>query len=79
VPILQKFLLFLPLLVPCTKAQTLAITHATLIDVTNGKSQPDTTVVINGNRIVSIAHSTKANPKAGQIVDAKGQYLIPGL
>jgi len=79
VPILQKFLLFLPLLVPCAKAQTLTITHATLIDVTNGKSQPDTTVVINGNRIASIAHSTKANPKAGQIVDAKGQYLIPGL
>jgi imidazolonepropionase-like amidohydrolase len=79
VPILQKFLLFLPLLVPCAKAQTLTITHATLIDVTDGKIQPDTTVVINGNRIASIAHSTKANPKAGQIVDAKGQYLIPGL
>jgi imidazolonepropionase-like amidohydrolase len=79
VRILKNFLLFLPLLVPCAKAQTLTITHATLIDVTNGKIQPDTTVVINGNRIASIAHSTKAHPKAGQIVDAKGQYLIPGL
>ncbi len=78
-PILQKFLLLLPLLVPCAKAQTLTITHATLIDVTNGKTQPDTTVVINGNRIASIFHSTQVNPKAGQIVDANGQYLIPGL
>jgi predicted amidohydrolase len=33
----------------------------------------------NGNRIASIARSTKHNPKAGQIVDANGEYLIPGL
>lgn len=60
-------------------AQTLAITHAAVIDVTSGKIQPDTTVVVRGNRIVSIARSTKSNPMADQIVDAKGQYLIPGL
>jgi imidazolonepropionase-like amidohydrolase len=79
VPILKNFLLFLLLLVPSAKAQTLAITHAKLIDVTNGKIHPNTTVVINGNRIASISHFTRANPKAGRIVDAKGQYLIPGL
>ena len=80
-PIFQKFFLFvsLTLLVPCAKAQTLAITHVNVIDVTDGKIQREVTVVLNGNRIVSIAHSTRANPKVEQSVDAEGQYLIPGL
>jgi imidazolonepropionase-like amidohydrolase len=72
-------LLLALLLTTCAKAQTLTITHANVIDVSNGKVQPDTTVVIRGNRIVSVARSTKHTPKARQVVDAKGQYLIPGL
>jgi len=76
----RSFLLALPLLTLCVKAQTLTITHATLLDVTNGNAQPETTVVIKGNRIASIARSTKRNLEAGQIVvDARGRYLIPGL
>ena len=77
--ILQKLPLFLTLLTPWLAAQSLTITHARLIDVINGKVQPDTTVVIKGNRIVGVTRSAKANPKAGQVVDAHGQYLIPGL
>jgi imidazolonepropionase-like amidohydrolase len=61
------------------KAQTLTITHATVIDTVTGKTAPDRTLVIHGNRIASIGRSTKHNPKAGQIVDASGEYLIPGL
>jgi imidazolonepropionase-like amidohydrolase len=72
-------LLLALLLAACAKAQTLTITHAKVIDVSNGKVQPDTTVVIRGNRIVSVARSTRHTPKVGQVVDAKGQYLIPGL
>jgi imidazolonepropionase-like amidohydrolase len=60
-------------------AQTLTITNAKLIDVTNGTVQPHTTVVIKGDRIVSVLHSSRPTPKSGQVVDAKGQYLIPGL
>jgi imidazolonepropionase-like amidohydrolase len=59
--------------------QTLTITHVTLIDITDGRAQPDTTVTMDGNRITSIARSTKASPRSGQIVNATGQYLIPGL
>jgi hypothetical protein len=66
-------------MVLCAKGQTLTITHATIIDTVTGKTAPDTTVMINGNRIASIARSTKHNPKAGKIVDARGEYLIPGL
>jgi imidazolonepropionase-like amidohydrolase len=61
-----------------TAAQTLTITHVHLIDITDGKVRPDTTVTVEGNRIASVGPST-ANPKRGLVVDAKGQYLIPGL
>ena len=60
-------------------AQTLTISNARLIDVTNGSVHPNTTVVIRGNRIVSITHSRRHAPQKGQVMDAKGQYLIPGL
>jgi imidazolonepropionase-like amidohydrolase len=60
-------------------AQTLTITHVSLIDVTDGKVRPDTTVTIEGNRVVSVAPSTANNPKRGLVVEGRGQYLIPGL
>ena len=60
-------------------AQTLIITHATVIDTVTGKTQPNTTVVIDKNRITQVIASSKANLKSGRVIDAKGQYLIPGL
>jgi imidazolonepropionase-like amidohydrolase len=60
-------------------AQTLTITHVNLIDVTDGKVRPDTTVTIEGNRVVSVSPSTAGNPKRGLVVEGRGQYLIPGL
>jgi imidazolonepropionase-like amidohydrolase len=74
-----KSLLLLFAFTAAAAAQTLTITNARLIDVANGTVQPDTTVVINGNRIVSVLHSGGHIPKTGRVVDAKGQYLIPGL
>ena len=59
--------------------QTLSITHVTVIDTVTGKTQANTTVMIQGNRITGIGSSTSIIPKAGQIVDARGEYLIPGL
>src|SRR5580698_330799 len=60
-------------------APTLIITHATVIDTVTGKAQPNTTVVIDKNRITGVIASSKANLKSGRVIDAKGQYLIPGL
>jgi imidazolonepropionase-like amidohydrolase len=78
VRILQK-LLTLSLLALSANAQTLIITHATVIDTVTGKLQPNTTVVIEKNRITRVITSGKANLKSGKIIDAHGQYLIPGL
>ncbi len=72
-------ILTLSLLALSANAQTLIITHATVVDTVTGKLQPDTTVVIEKNRITRLSASTKANPKSGQVIDAHGQYLIPGL
>lgn len=76
---LLQNLLALSLLTLSAHAQTLIITHATVIDTVTGKTQPDTTVVIEKNRITQVITSSKANLKSGQVIDAHGQYLIPGL
>jgi imidazolonepropionase-like amidohydrolase len=58
-------------------AQTLTITNATVIDVSNGTLRRGTAVVIDGNRITSVGAST--GQARGRVIDAKGMYLIPGL
>ena len=80
VRILKELAFVLALLTLSAAAQqTLSITHVTVIDTVTGKTRPNTTVMIQGNRITGIALSTSITPKAGQIVDARGEYLIPGL
>lgn len=76
---LKGLVLALFLLTFGARAQTLTITHVTVIDTVTGKTQPNTSVTIRGNRIVRIAPSSRRDSNAGQIVDAKGEYLIPGL
>jgi len=76
-------LAILPLLVALKitglPAQALTITHATVVDVSTGRLQRDATVVIDGNRIVSVGTSAARVPLKGQVVDAGGMYVIPGL
>lgn len=72
-------LLFSLTLSASLQAQTITIINATIINVSNGKATPSSTVIINGNRIASINHSNKPSAQTGRIIDAKGQYLIPGL
>ena len=60
-------------------AQTLTITNAAVVDVTNGSVQRGMSVVVDGNRITSVAPTGPTGSAKGQIVDAKGMYVIPGL
>jgi imidazolonepropionase-like amidohydrolase len=76
---LRNLLLALPLLTLCVHAQTLTITHATVIDTVTGRTHPDSTIIINGNRITTVSPSTQLKPTAGRVIDATGKYLIPGL
>jgi imidazolonepropionase-like amidohydrolase len=70
---------FILALIPAADAQVLNITHATLIDVTDGRARTDMTVTIEGNRITAITPSANAPTPARGVIDASGQYLIPGL
>jgi imidazolonepropionase-like amidohydrolase len=75
----NALLLILPLASPRLLAQTLTITNATVVDVSNGALQRGATVVIQGNRIASVGPSSARTQPRGQVVDAKGMYVIPGL
>ena len=59
---------------------TIAITHATVIDVTSSTRHADQTVIISGNRIAAVgpAGATRV-PNGVRIVDGRGGFLIPGL
>jgi imidazolonepropionase-like amidohydrolase len=68
-------------LTPATLAasQTLTIIHTTIIDTVTGKLAPDQAVEIDGNRIVHVGPAATATKHPGQVINARGQYLIPGL
>jgi imidazolonepropionase-like amidohydrolase len=58
----------------------LVFVHATVIDATGAAAQPDVTVVITGDRIITIGRTVDVPlPENAQIVDATGKFLIPGL
>src|SRR5688572_16533663 len=65
---------------PPAPAPRIALTHVTVIDVANGTTQPDQTVVVDEGKIISVGPSTEvpASPET-TVVDATGKYLIPGL
>lgn len=63
-----------------TKEPALVFTHVTVVDVASGRAKPDTTVVVGGARIVALDRSGKVKvPRGGQVIDASGKFLIPGL
>jgi imidazolonepropionase-like amidohydrolase len=57
-----------------------AITGVSVIDVANGKTVPDQTVLIRGARIAGVgAAGSVAVPSGAKSLDGRGFYLIPGL
>jgi len=56
------------------------ITHATVLNPGTSSVQRNRTVVITGDRITSVSDKEKFQlPKNARVIDATGQYLIPGL
>ena len=59
---------------------TVAITHVTVIDAESSARRVDQTVIVRGNRIVSVGPWRSAGVPAGaRVLDGRGKYLIPGL
>ena len=61
------------------QAQQVSFVHANVVDVATGAIRPDQTVVVQGMRIVRVGSSAGQAAPAGRVVDATGQYLLPGL
>jgi imidazolonepropionase-like amidohydrolase len=58
----------------------LAIVGATVIDGTGRPPIPDAVLVVEGDRIKSVAPATETvMPDQANVIDAHGQYVIPGL
>jgi len=58
---------------------TLAITNVSLIDVQNGTTIPDQTVLIRGRRILGVTTGPPTLPPNISTLDGHQGYLIPGL
>ena len=66
--------------IPGSRASTLAITGATLVDGTGAAPVEDAAVVIHKGRIVAAGPRAKVKiPHGAQIVDAQGKTILPGL
>lgn len=58
----------------------IAITHVTVINPGTSSVQANRTVVVAGDHITSVSDAANVQPpKNARVIDATGQYLIPGL
>jgi imidazolonepropionase-like amidohydrolase len=74
------YCLLLSLPASAQKGAVIAITHITVIDCTGAGAKPNSTVVINGDRISGIGPSESVKiPADARVIDANGKFLIPGL
>src|SRR5437016_9017067 len=83
---LSGVIAFCLLLTPLTTSQhkpapaLIVITHATVINPGTSSVQANRTIVITGDHITSVSDTAKfQSPKIARVIDATGQYLIPGL
>ena len=78
-------LLILLILAVCVCAQqpqsdVIALTHVTVIDMTGAPPKKDMTVLITGDRITAIGRTSQLRvPSGARVINATGQFLIPGL
>ena len=57
----------------------LVIRGATLIDGNGGEPVESATVVISEGRMAAIGDASMSTPAGAEVIDGRGQYLVPGL
>ena len=59
---------------------TIAIANVAVVDVAQGTTRSDQTILISGNRIIHIGPAASVRiPSRGDVLDGSGKFLIPGL
>ena len=76
-PAFLGFVLAGGLIMGSAHAESLAITHVTVIGSASATSQPGCTVLISGDRIASVGQAPP--PHDTRVIDGRGKFLIPGL
>jgi imidazolonepropionase-like amidohydrolase len=65
---------------PQILAQTLVLTHVTIVDTAGKPASQDQSVVIANGHIASVGATARVRtPKDARVIDAHGKFLIPGL
>ncbi|MFF0747264.1 amidohydrolase family protein [Streptomyces sp. NPDC004111] len=65
---------------PAAPSDTLALTHATVLDGAHPHPQQDRTLILRGGRLVRSGPSAQLRPPRGaRVVDLTGKYVVPGL
>ena len=59
-------------------SELLAISGGTVIDVRTGMQHPNTTVLLDGERIAAVGAAQHV-PYTARVIDATGMWLLPGL
>src|SRR5579871_4742118 len=61
-------------------AQPIAFIHANVVDVAGGRLLPDTTVIVQGDRITDVGKSAELRvPPHSRRIDVGGKFMLPGL
>jgi Amidohydrolase family len=60
--------------------QLVALTHATVIDISTGTANRDQTIIVDGRRIAAVGPAaTTPTPAHARVMDLRGRFVIPGL
>lgn len=60
--------------------RSVAFNRVTIINLQTGRSQPEMTVIVTGERIATIGKTGKTRvPEDALLIDARGKFMIPGL
>ena len=57
----------------------IAIRNVTVINPCRDATEPGRTVIVGSGRIRAVQPASMPTPRGGRVIDATGQYLIPGL
>lgn len=62
------------------QSRVIAFIHVTVIDMTGAPPKKEMTVVLTNDRISAIGRTGRVRvPRSARVIDATGQFLIPGL